>query len=53
MINSLLHSIQNLIILSLLETDIVTFLFKEKLTIMEIFLAEGQICKQVGLLQRD
>jgi len=51
MMNSLLHSIQNLITLSPAETDIVQSLFKEKRYKKgDLFLAEGQICKQVGFV---
>ena len=53
MINSLLHSIQNLITLSPTEKDIVTSLFKEKTYKKgDFFLAEGQICKQVGFVAK-
>lgn len=51
MINSLLYSIQNLIALSPTEKDIITSLFKEKIYKKgDLFLAEGQICKQVGFI---
>ncbi len=53
MINSLLYSIQNLITLSPAERDIVTSLFKEKTYNKgDCFLAEGQICKQVGFVAK-
>jgi len=53
MIKSLLHSIQNLITLSPAERDIVTSLFKEKSYKKgDFFLAEGQICKQVGFVAK-
>ena len=49
MINSLLDNIRSLITLSGAEIDIVTSLFKKKTYKKgEFFLAEGQICKQVG-----
>jgi len=51
MINSLLDNIQNLITLSPAEVGIVTSLFKEKTYKKgDCFLAEGQICKQVGFV---
>ncbi len=53
MIDSLLYSIQNLITLSPAERDIVTSLFKEKTYKKgDFFLAEGQICKQVGFVAK-
>lgn len=53
MINSLLHSIQNLITLSPAERDIVTSLFKEKTYKKgDFFLEEGRICKQVGFVAK-
>ena len=53
MINSLLHSIQSLITLSPAERDTVTSLFKEKTYKKgDFFLAEGQICKQVGFVAK-
>ena len=53
MINSLLDSIQNLITLSPAEIDIVTSLFKEKTYNKgDFFLAEGQICKQIGFVTK-
>ncbi len=53
MTNSLLHSIQNLITLSPAEIDIVTSLFKEKTYKKgDFFLAEGQVCKQVGFVTK-
>jgi CRP-like cAMP-binding protein len=53
MINSLLHSIQNLITLSQTERDIVTSLFKEKTYKKgDFFLSEGQICRQVGFVAK-
>jgi CRP-like cAMP-binding protein len=53
MINSLLHSIQNIVTLSPAERDIVTSLFKEKTYKKgDFFLAEGQICKQVGFVAK-
>jgi len=53
MIKSLLYSIQSLITLSPTEQDIVTTLFKEKTYKKgDFFLAEGQICKQVGFVAR-
>ncbi len=51
MINSLLYSIQNIITLSPAEIELVTYLFKEKTYKKgDFFLAEGQICKQVGFI---
>ena len=53
MINSLLYSIQNLITLSPAEIDIVKSLFKEKSYKKgDFFLAEEQICKQVGFVAK-
>jgi CRP-like cAMP-binding protein len=53
MINSLLYSIQGLITLSPTEIGIVTSLFKEKTYKKgDFFLAEGQICKQVGFVAK-
>ena len=49
MINSLLESIQTIITLNSTEKDLVTSIFKEKAYRKgDFFLAEGQICKQVG-----
>ena len=51
MINTFFYSIQNLITLSPGERGIVTSLFKEKIYKKgDFFLAEGQICKQVGFV---
>ena len=51
MINSLLNSIQQVITLSAAEIDTVKALFKEKSYQKgDFFLAEGQICKQVGFV---
>jgi len=51
MIKSLLYSMHNLITLSLTEQEVVTSLFKEKSYKKgDFFLAEGQICKQVGFV---
>jgi CRP-like cAMP-binding protein len=53
MINSLLDNIQNLITLSQAEKDIVTSLFKEKKYKKgDYFLADGQVCKQVGFVTK-
>ena len=53
MINSLLQSIQNIIILSPAEKDIVLSLFKERTYKKgDFFLAEGQVCKQVGFVTK-
>lgn len=53
MINNLLYSIQKIITLSLEEKDTVTSLFKEKTYKKgDFFLAEGQICKQVGFVTK-
>lgn len=53
MISSLLNNIQRLITLSGAEIDIVTALFKEKTYKKgEFFLAEGQVCKQVGYIHK-
>lgn len=53
MIESLLRSIKNIIPLSAAEIDIVTFLFKEKTYKKgDFFLADGQICKQVGFVAK-
>jgi len=53
MINNLLYSIRNLIALSPAEADIVTSLFKEKTYRKgDLFLKEGQICKQVGFVAK-
>jgi CRP-like cAMP-binding protein len=53
MINSLLNSIQNLITLSPAEIELVQSLFKEKIYKKgDFFLAEGQICKQVGFVAK-
>jgi CRP-like cAMP-binding protein len=53
MINSLLDNIQSLITLSEAEKDIVTSLFKEKTYKKgDFFLADGQICKQVGFVTK-
>jgi CRP-like cAMP-binding protein len=51
MINSLLYSIQNLITLSPAEIELVKSLFKERVYKKgDFFLAEGQVCKQVGFV---
>jgi CRP-like cAMP-binding protein len=53
MINSLLNSIQNFITLSPTERDLVISLFKEKTYKKgDFFLAEGQICRQVGFVAK-
>jgi len=53
MINSLLDNIQNVIILSPAEVDIVTSLFKQKsFKKGDYFLEEGRICKQVGFVTK-
>ncbi|MCD0466066.1 Crp/Fnr family transcriptional regulator [Flavobacterium sp. ENC] len=53
MINSLLTNIQYLISLSKAEKDIVISLFKEQTYKKgDFFLAEGQICKQVGFVTK-
>jgi CRP-like cAMP-binding protein len=53
MINSLLYSIQNLITLSPAEIELVKSLFKERVYKKgDFFLAEGQICKQVGFVAK-
>jgi CRP-like cAMP-binding protein len=53
MINNLLYSIRSLIALSPAEADIVTSLFKEKTYRKgDLFLKEGQICKQVGFVAK-
>lgn len=53
MINSLLQSIQNIITLSATERDIVVSLFKEKTYRKgDFFLADGQVCKQVGFVTK-
>jgi CRP-like cAMP-binding protein len=53
MIESLIYSIQNVITLSPAEIDIVKSLFKEKRYKKgDLFLAEGQICKQVGFVAK-
>lgn len=53
MINSLLNNIQILITLSHEEKDIITSLFKEKTYKKgDFFLADGQICKQVGFITK-
>ncbi|HLA58530.1 MAG TPA: cyclic nucleotide-binding domain-containing protein [Puia sp.] len=53
MINSLLDSIQNLITLSPSEKELAITLFKEKIYKKgDFFLAEGQICKQVGFVAK-
>jgi CRP-like cAMP-binding protein len=53
MINSLLDSIRNLITLSPSEAELVKSLFKEKIYKKgDFFLAEGQICKQVGFVAK-
>jgi len=53
MINSLLDSIQNLITLTPSEAEFVKSLFKEKVYKKgDFFLAEGQICKQVGFVAK-
>ena len=51
MINSLLNNIRSLITLSQEEEEIISSLFKEKIYKKgEFFLADGQICKQVGFV---
>ena len=53
MIDRLLNSIQNIINLSPAEREIATTLFKEKIYKKgEFFLAEGQICRQVGFVAK-
>ena len=53
MINSLLHNIQSLITLSHEEQNIIISLFKEKTYKKgDFFLADGQICKQVGFVTK-
>lgn len=53
MINSLLDSIQNIITLTAKDKDIVISLFKEKTYKKgDFFLADGQICKQVGFVTK-
>lgn len=53
MINSLLNNIQSLIRISDQEKEIISTLFKEKTYKKgDFFLAEGQICKQVGFLTK-
>ena len=53
MINSLLDNIQSLITLNQEEKDIITSLFKEKTYKKgDFFLADGQICKQVGFVTK-
>ena len=53
MIKSLLNNIQSLITLSDEEKDIIVSLFKEKTYKKgDFFLAEGQICKQVGFVTK-
>jgi CRP-like cAMP-binding protein len=53
MINSLLESIQNVIALSPAEKDLVIALFKEtSYKKGDFFLADGQICKQVGFVTK-
>jgi CRP-like cAMP-binding protein len=53
MIKSLLDSIQSIITLSTTEKDMVTSLFKEKTYEKgDFFLADGQICKQVGFVTK-
>jgi len=53
MINSLLNNIQSLITLSPEEKDIISSLFKEKIYKKgDFFLADGQICKQVGFVTK-
>ena len=53
MINSLLNNIQHLINLSQAEKETVRALFKEQAYRKgEFFLAEGQICKQVGFVAK-
>ncbi|MBS7567067.1 Crp/Fnr family transcriptional regulator, partial [Mucilaginibacter sp. Bleaf8] len=53
MIQNLLDSIQRIIILSPAEIEIVTSLFKEKTYKKgDFFLAEGQVCKQVGFVTK-
>jgi len=51
--NSLLHSLENIITLSTTEKEIVMSLFKEKTYKKgDLFLAEGQTCKQVGFITK-
>lgn len=51
MINNLLHSIQNLITLNLIEINTVKSLFEERYYKKgDFYLEEGQICKQVGFV---
>lgn len=53
MTNSLLDNIQHLITLSQEEKDIITSLFKKKTYKKgDFFLADGQICKQVGFVTK-
>jgi CRP-like cAMP-binding protein len=53
MIKSLLNSIESIITLSTTEKEIVTSLFKERTYQKgDFFLAEGQVCKQVGFVTR-
>ena len=53
MIESLLDSIRSIITLSAAEKDIVTSLFKQKTYKKgDFFLADGQICKQVGFVTK-
>lgn len=53
MMNNLLESIQRIITLSPAEIEIVTSLFKEKTYKKgDFFLAEGQVCKQVGFVTK-
>jgi len=53
MIESLIDSIRSIITLSAAEKDIVTSLFKQKTYKKgDFFLADGQICKQVGFVTK-
>jgi len=53
MITSLLNNIQHLITLNNEEKDLITHLFKEKRYKKgDFFLADGQICKQVGFVTK-
>jgi len=53
MINNLLYNIQHLITLSPAEIELIKSLFKEKTYKKgDFFLAEGQICKQVGFVAK-
>jgi len=53
MIDSLLNNIQSLVTLNQQEKDMISSLFKEKTYKKgDFFLADGQICKQVGFLTK-